>query len=139
MARTKVRGGLNLVQNLYEMNGWETKSDFSINQWQSLDPFSLATSRGCPVELPSGGTSIRSSHPGGNFLMSGIRVYATDQGRFFTFKNPEQAPNFEVFLQNRLYLLKFYSRTGSFFDNLVSNAQLKRQNPSCFHLLFSAA
>ena len=53
MARTKIRGGLNLVKNLYEMDGWETKSDFSINQRQSLDPFLLATSRGCPVELPS--------------------------------------------------------------------------------------
>ena len=31
---------------------------------------------------------------GGNFLMSGIRVCATDQRRFFTSKNPEQAPNF---------------------------------------------
>ena len=52
MARTKIRGGLNLVYNLDEMDGWETKSDFSINQRQSLDPFLLATSRGCPVELP---------------------------------------------------------------------------------------
>ena len=33
--------------------------------------------------------------------MLGIRVCATDQGRFFTSKNPEQAPNFEVLLQNR--------------------------------------
>ena len=54
--------------------------------------------------------------------MSGIRVCATDQGRFFTSKNPEQTPNFQVLLQNRPYFLKFYSRTGSFFDNLVSNA-----------------
>ena len=45
--------------------------------------------------------------------------HATDQGRFFTSKNPEQAPNL---LQNRPYFLKFYSKTGSFFDNLVSNA-----------------
>ena len=29
---------------------------------------------------------------------------------------------FEVFLQNRPYFLNFYSRIGSFFDNLVSNA-----------------
>ena len=57
--------------------------------------------------------------------MSGIQVCAIDQGRFFTFKNPEQAPNFEVLLLNRPYLLKFYSRTGSFFDNLVSKPQLK--------------
>ena len=76
---------------------------------------------------------------GGDFLMSGIRVCATNQGRFFTSKNPEQAPNFEVLLQNRPYFLKVYSRTGSFYDNLVSNAWLKCQNPSCFQLLFPAA
>ena len=35
------------------MDGWETKPDFSINPWQSLDPFLLATSRRCPVQLPS--------------------------------------------------------------------------------------
>ena len=29
--------------------------------------------------------------------MLGIRVCATDQGRFFTSKDPEQAPNFEIF------------------------------------------
>ena len=52
---------------------------------------------------------------GGNFHMSDIRVCATDQGRFFTFKNPEQAPNFEVLLQNRPYFLKVYSRTGPTF------------------------
>ena len=51
MARTKVRGGLNLVYNLYEMNGWETQSDFSINRRQNLDPFLLATSRGRSVEF----------------------------------------------------------------------------------------
>ena len=59
MARTKIRGGLNLVYNLYEMDGWETKSVFSINRRQSLDPFLLATSRGCPVELLS---RLGSSH-----------------------------------------------------------------------------
>ena len=53
MARAKIRGGLNLVYNLYEMDGWETKPDFSNNLRQSLDPFLLAISRGCPVELPS--------------------------------------------------------------------------------------
>ena len=42
--------------------------------------------------------------PGGDFLISGIRVCATDQGRFFTSKNPEQAQ-----------ILKFYSRTGPTF------------------------
>ena len=52
MALTKIRGGLNLVYNLDEMDGWETKSDFSINQRQSLDHILFATSRGCPVELP---------------------------------------------------------------------------------------
>ena len=39
-------------------------------------------------------TEDRKKIGGGNFLMSGIRVCATDQGRFFTSKNPEQAPNF---------------------------------------------
>ena len=41
---------------------------------------------------------------GGDFLMSGIRVFATDQGPFFTSKNPEQSRS-----------LKFYSRTGPDF------------------------
>ena len=52
----------------------------------------------------------RPSMSWGDFLMLGIRVCATDQGRFFTSKNPEQAPNFEVLLQNRIL-----------FDNLISN------------------
>ena len=39
-----------------------------------------------------------------DFLMSGIRICATDQGRFFTSKNLGQAPNFKLF-----------SRTGSNF------------------------
>ena len=55
----RIRGGLNLVYNLYEMDGWETKLDFSINRRQSLDPVLLATSCGCPVELQS---SRGSSH-----------------------------------------------------------------------------
>ena len=42
--------------------------------------------------------------PGGDFLMSGIWVCATDQGQFVTSKNPEQAPNLELF-----------SRTGPHF------------------------
>ena len=50
MARKKVRGGLNLVYNLYEMNGQETKSDFSTGRRKSLDPFLLAISRGRPSE-----------------------------------------------------------------------------------------
>ena len=39
-------------------------------------------------------------YPGGgrDFLMLGIRVCATDQGRFLISKNPEQAPVFEVLL-----------------------------------------
>ena len=66
-------------------------------------------------------TLLINEPPGGDSLISGIRVCATHQGRFFTSKNPEQAPNFEVLLQNRPYFLKFYL---SFFDNLamVSNA-----------------
>ena len=43
MVRTKIRGGLSLVYNLYEMNGWETKSDFSI------DPRSLVRWYGGPL------------------------------------------------------------------------------------------
>ena len=58
MARTKIRGGLNLVYNLYEMDGWETKSDFSINPRQSLDPFLLATS----VDVPSSSSHVTSRH-----------------------------------------------------------------------------
>ena len=34
----------------------------------------------------------------------------------------QKTPNVEVLLQNRPYFLTFYSRTGSFFDDLVSNA-----------------
>ena len=34
---------------------------------------------------------------------------------------------FECLLQNRPYFLKFYSRTGSLFDNLVFNTRLKCQ------------
>ena len=67
--------------------------------------------------------------------MSGIRVCATDQSRFFTSKNPEQAPNFKILLQNRPCFLKFYSRTGSFFLQSglkCPGSQVK--NPSCFPL-----
>ena len=39
---------------------------------------------------------------GGDFRMSGIRVCATGQGRFFTSKNPEQALLFEALLQNKI-------------------------------------
>ena len=39
-------------------------------------------------------SNLNSKPEGGDFFMSGIRVCATDQGRFFTSKNPEQAPNF---------------------------------------------
>ena len=41
---------------------------------------------------------------GGGFLMSGLRVCATEQGRFFTSKSPEQAQT-----------LKSHSRTGLTF------------------------
>ena len=39
--------------------------------------------------------------------MSGIWVCATDQGRFFTSKNPEQAPNFELFSETGPNFLSF--------------------------------
>ena len=41
--------------------------------------------------------------------MSGIRVCATDQGRFFTSENQEQAP-----------VLNFISRTGPDFDSFTA-------------------
>ena len=48
-------------------------------------------------KYPAGG-----GRGGNDFLMSGIDVYSvTDQGRCFTSKNPEQAPNFANFFQNR--------------------------------------
>ena len=49
MARTNVRGGLNLSENQNEMNGWETQSDFSIGRRKSLDPSLFAISRVRPV------------------------------------------------------------------------------------------
>ena len=42
-------------------------------------------------------TIVEGSDLGGGFLISGIWVFATYQGRSFTSKNPEQAPNFELF------------------------------------------
>ena len=69
MARIKVKGGLNLVYNLYEMNGWETQSDFSIGRRKSLDPFSMQISEkpvASPLDIPSRnpsrtGTSVQAS------------------------------------------------------------------------------
>ena len=75
-------------------------------------------------------------YPGGDFLMSGIWVCATDQGRFFTSKNPEQAPNFEVLLQSRPYVLKFYSRTGSFFTILSQTPGSNVKIPVAFSFCF---
>ena len=49
MVHRKIREGLNLVYSPYEMDGWDTKSDFSINQQQSLDPFLLAISVDVPL------------------------------------------------------------------------------------------
>ena len=60
----------------------------------TLHEISLVLLRKQQVIIPAGGG-------GEDFLMSGIRVCATNQGLFFTSKNPELAPNFEVFLQNR--------------------------------------
>ena len=61
----------------------------------------------------------------GRFLMSDIRVCATDKGRFFTSKNPEQAPIIEVLLQNRIFNVLLQNRI--IFDDLVSNVK----NASC--------
>ena len=60
-------------------------------------------------------------------MMLAIRVWATDQGSFFTFKNPEQAPSFEGLVQNRPYFLKFYSRTRSFLTIWSQTPRLKCQ------------
>ena len=60
MARTKVRGSLNLVYNLCEMNGWETQSDFSINPRQSLEPFCLPL----PVDVPLSSRHVEIVHTG---------------------------------------------------------------------------
>ena len=44
---------------------------------------------------------------------TGIRVCATDQGRYFTSK-----------IQNRPRIFEVFSRTKSFFDNLVLNVKM---------------
>ena len=46
-------------------------------------------------------SSLGGGGGGGDFPMSGIQVCATDQGQYFTSKNPEQEPNFEPFFLNR--------------------------------------
>ena len=58
MARTKISGGLNLVCNLYEMNGWETKSDFSIIGGRALIFFCLPL----PVDVPSSSRHVEAVH-----------------------------------------------------------------------------
>ena len=47
---------------------------------------------------------------------------------FFHIQKCRTGPEFWTFFQNRPCFLKFYSRTGSFLDNLVSNVQIA----SCF-------
>ena len=58
----------------------------------SVDTKVEASSCDCSVVLVHFNT-ISSFPPEGNFPMSGIWVCATDQGRFFTSENPEQAPD----------------------------------------------
>ena len=48
-------------------------------------------------------------------------------GLFFTFKNPEQAPNFELFPEQAL-IFKVLLQNKILFDSLVSNPK----NPGCF-------
>ena len=90
----------------------------------------------CPRggELPYVRYTGMCHRPGSSFHFQKSRT-----GPKFLNFTPEQALLFEGLLQNRPYFLKIYSRTGSFFDNLVSNGQLKCLNPSCFQVLFSAA
>ena len=118
----------NLMNNLK----LDTPSKFKVGQNLRLE---IHVQKAIPFSILDEFQQMRAQNfqGGGNFLMLGIRVCATDQGRFFTSKNPEQAPNFEVLLQNRPHFLEFYSRTGSFFDNLVSNAPAQMlKNLSCF-------
>ena len=66
---------------------------------------------------------------GGNFLMSGIRVCATDQGRFFTYKNPEQAPTFWSFTSEQALLFwSFTPEQDPFLTIWSPKPQLKCQN-----------
>ena len=66
---------------------------------------------------------------GGDLLMLGIRVCATDQGRFFTSNNPEQALLFEV-----LFRIFFWQsglkRPGSNVKNPSCFPQSDRSNPN---------
>ena len=74
---------------------------------------------------------------GGDFPMSGIWVCTTDQGRIFTSKNPEQAPNvgpspeqaliFKVSLQNRIVFWTIWSQTPRIPVTFLENDQ---SNPS---------
>ena len=63
--------------------------------------------------------------PGGEGLPNvGYTGMCHQPGSICHFQKSRTGPilNFEVLLQNRPYFLKIYYRTGSFSDNLVSNA-----------------
>ena len=76
---------------------------------------------------------------GGDFLMSGIRVCATDQGRFFTSKNPEQAPNFWSFTPEQALLFEVLLQNRILFWQSGLQRPGSNVKTSCFHLLFPAA
>ena len=60
-------------------------------------------------------------------------------GSIFHFQKSRTGHKFWGFTPEQALLFEVYSRAGSFFHNLVSDAWLKCQNPSCFQLLFPAA
>ena len=65
---------------------------------------------------------------GGGLTNVGYTSMCHRPGSIFHFQKSRTGPQILNFFRNRLYLLKFYSRTRSFFDDLVSNVK----NPSCF-------
>ena len=58
--------------------------------------------------------------------MSGIQACATYQGRFFTSRNPEQAPNFEVFSPEQALIFKDLQQ-NTIFSSIFSQSGLGGQ------------
>ena len=59
------------------------------------------------------------------------RIFLTNQGRFFTSKI-QNRPRDRIwkFFPEQALIFKYYSRTGPFFDYLVSNVKNVRSNPN---------
>ena len=62
---------------------------------------------------------------GGDSLMSGIRVCATDQGQFFHLQKSRTGPDIWSFTPEEvmIFLKRFTTEHDHFFDNLVSNVK----------------